>query len=139
MEKMVITQVVIDTDILIDLLRNVKITVNFLSEIERKGVLLSTTIINAFELFHGAYKSKKREENLLAIRKLIDRLIIVRMGLKSAETAGRIYADLEAKGQPIGLRDAILGAITLSKGYALATRNVEHLKKIPGLTLIPAP
>ncbi|MEM2850476.1 MAG: type II toxin-antitoxin system VapC family toxin [Candidatus Bathyarchaeia archaeon] len=136
---MVITQVVIDTDILIDLLRNVKITVNFLSEIERKGVLLSTTIINAFELFHGAYKSKKREENLLAIRKLIDRLIIVRMGLKSAETAGRIYADLEAKGQPIGLRDAILGAITLSKGYALATRNVEHLKKIPGLTLIPAP
>jgi len=136
---MEITQVVIDTDILIDLLRNVKTTVNFLSEMERKGALLSTTNINAFELYHGAYKSKKREENLLATRKLIDRLIIVKMGLKSAEVAGHIYADLEAKGQPIGLRDAIIGAITLTKGYALATRNVEHLKKIQGLTLIPAP
>jgi len=136
---MEITQVVIDTDILIDLLRNVKTTVNFISEMERKGALLSTTIINAFELYHGAYKSKKREENLLATRKLIDRLIIVKMGLKSAEAAGHIYADLEAKGQPIGLRDAIIGAITLTKGYALATRNVEHLKKIQGLTLIPAP
>jgi len=136
---MEITQVVIDTDILIDLLRNVKTTVNFISEMERKGALLSTTIINAFELYHGAYKSKKREENLLATRKLIDRLIIVKMGLKSAEAAGHIYADLEAKGQLIGLRDALIGAITLTKGYALATRNVEHLKKIQSLTLIPAP
>jgi tRNA(fMet)-specific endonuclease VapC len=134
-----ITQVVIDTDILIDLLRNVKTTVNFISEIESKGALLATTIINAFELYHGAYKSKKREENLAATRKLLDRLVIIKMGLKSAEAAGYIYADLEAKGQPIGLRDAIIGAITLTKGYALATRNVEHLKKIPGLTLMPAP
>ena len=133
------TRTVIDTDILIDLLRNVKKAVAFLTEIEESGSLLSTTVINAFELIHGAHKSREREQNLLATRKLLNRLILLPLGLRSAETAGRIYAQLETKGQPIGLRDALIGAITLTKGYTIVTRNVEHFQKITGLTVITAP
>ena len=133
------TRTVIDTDILIDLLRNVKKVVGFLAEIEERGNLLSTTVINAFELYHGAHKSREREHNLLATRKLLNRLILLPLGLRSAETAGRIYAELETKGQPIGLRDALIGAITLTKGYTIITRNVEHFQKITGLTVITAP
>jgi len=133
------TRVVIDTDILIDLLRNVKKVFEFIGNMERKGYILSTTIINTFELYHGAYRSKKHAENLASTKKLLERLIILRMSLKSAENAGRIYAELEIKGKPIGLRDAMVGAIALTRGYTLATRNIEHLQKISGLTLIPAP
>jgi len=133
------TRTVIDTDILIDLLRNVKKVVAFLREIEESGSLLSTTVINAFELYHGAHKSREREQNLLATRKLLNRLILLPLGLRSAETAGRIYAQLETKGQPIGLRDALIGAITLTKGYTIVTRNVGHFQKITGLTVITAP
>ena len=133
------TRTVIDTDILIDLLRNVKKVVAFLTEIEESRSLLSTTAINAFELYHGAHKSREREQNLLATRKLLNRLILLPLGLTSAETAGRIYAQLETKGQPIGLRDALIGAITLTKGYTIVTRNVEHFQKITGLTVITAP
>ena len=136
---MEITRVVIDTDILIDLLRNITKVVDSIREMERKEYLLSTTIINAFELFHGAYKSKKHEENLASTKKLLKRLIILKMGLRSAQNAGRIYAELEAKGQPIGLRDAMIGAIALTTGYTLATRDVEHLQKIKGLNLMPLP
>jgi len=136
---MEITRVVIDTDILIDLLRNVKKVLEFISNMEREGYILSTTIINAFELYHGAYRSKKQAENLASTRKLLERLIILGMGLKSAENAGRIYTELEVRGQAIGLRDTMVGAIALTRGYTLATRNIEHLQKIPGLTLIPAP
>ena len=133
------TRTVIDTDILIDLLRNVKKVVGFLAEIEERGNLLSTTVINAFELYHGAHKSRKREQNLLATRKLLNRLILLPLEPRSAETAGRIYAELETRGQPIGLRDALIGAITLTKGYTIITRNVEHFQKITGLTVITAP
>lgn len=136
---MEIARVVIDTDLLIDLLRNIRNVVDFISDMEKRGYRLSTTVINAFELYHGAYKSKKRAENLASTKKLLQRLIILKMGPESAENAGRIYAELEAKGQPIGLRDALMGAISLTRGYTLATRNVEHLQKIPGLILIPAP
>lgn len=133
------TRTVIDTDILIDLLRNVKKVVGFLAEIEEKGNLLSTTAINAFELYHGAHKSREREHNLLATRKLLNRLILLPLELRSAETAGRIYAELETKGQPIGLRDALIGAITLTKGHTIITRNVEHFQKITDLKVITAP
>lgn len=130
---------VIDTDILIDLLRNVKKVVAFLTEIEQRGSLLSTTVINAFELHYGAHKSREREQNLLAARKLLNRLILLPLELRSAEIAGRIYAELETKGQAIGLRDALIGAITLKRGFTIVTRNVEHFQKITGLTVIKAP
>jgi len=136
---MEITRVVIDTDLLIDLLRNIRKAVNFISDMEKREFRLSTTVINAFELYHGAHKSKKRAKNLASTKKLLHRLIVLKVGLKSAENAGRIYAELEAKGQPIGLRDALIGAVALTRGYALVTRNIEHLKRIEGLTLIPAP
>lgn len=52
------TRVIIDTDVLVDLLRNVTRVVNSISEMERKGCLLTTTTVNAFELFYGTYKSR---------------------------------------------------------------------------------
>ena len=61
---MEITRVVMDIDLLIDLLRNVRKVVDFIGDMEKRGCRLSTTVINAFELYHGAYKSKKRIENL---------------------------------------------------------------------------
>mgnify|MGYP001074428225 CR=1 FL=1 len=125
--------------LLIDLLRGLDETVDFIGEMETKGYLLATTIVNAFELYHGAYKSRKREENLGSTKKLLKRLIVLRMSLRSAEDAGRIYAELETKGQPIGLKDALMGAIALTRGYALATRNVEPFQRILGLNIIPAP
>lgn len=132
-------RIVIDTDVLVDVLRNVRKVVNFVDEMEKKRYLLSTTIINAFELFYGAYKSKKRTQNLTAIRRLLDRLVILKIGLKSAEKAGHIHAKLKTKGEPIGMRDAMIGAIALAKGYSLVTRNIEHLQKIKDLALIAAP
>jgi len=132
-------RVVIDTDLLVDLLRDVRNVVDFIDEIEKKGYLLSTTIINAFELFYGAYKSKKRAQNLAATKRLLDRLIVLRMNLKSAEKAGQIHVELEAKGQLLGIRDAMISAITLTKGYSLVTRNIQHLQKIKELALIAVP
>jgi tRNA(fMet)-specific endonuclease VapC len=132
-------RIVIDTDILVDLLRNVKKVVAFLAEIEERGSLLATTVVNVFELVYGAHKSREREQNLLATRKLLDRLILLSLELGSAETAGRIYAELETKGQPIGLRDALIGAIALTEGFTIVTRNVGHFQKITGLTVITAP
>jgi len=136
---MEVARVIVDTDVLIDLLRNVEKVVNFLVEMEEKKMTLSTTLINSFELYHGAHKSKRREENVPATRKLLNRMILLTISPKSAEIAGRMYAELEEKGQPIGLRDALIGAISLTRGYPIVTGNVEHFRRIPGLSLIQAP
>ena len=130
------SKTIIDTDILIDLLRNKKETVAFIATLEEKKIGLATTVINAFELHYGAHKSIKTQKNLQATKKLLSRLEILSLTPRSAEKAGHIYAQLEAKGQTIGLRDTIIGAIALTRNLTVVTRNTEHFKKIPNLKIV---
>jgi tRNA(fMet)-specific endonuclease VapC len=130
------TRVVIDTDILVDFLRGSREAVLLVSHFEERKFLLATTTINAFELYYGAHKSKEPEKAAQSTRQLLDRLVLLPLTSKSAQRAGHIYADLEKKGQPVGLRDTLIGAIALTRGYRVATRNKEHFEKIGDLQLI---
>jgi len=68
--------------------------------------------------------------------KLLSRLVILPLTSRSAQKAGHIYAELETKGQSIGLRDTLIGAIALTREYNVATLNVEHFNKIDDLKII---
>jgi predicted nucleic acid-binding protein len=70
-------KIIIDTDILINFLRNKKDAVKFVIQIEEKKTLLSTTAINAFELHYSAHKSRQSVQTLQSTKKLLDRLIIL--------------------------------------------------------------
>ena len=129
---------IIDTDILIDFLRNKKDAVTFVAQLEEQKTLLSTTAINAFELYYGAHKSKRAVQTLQATKNLLDRLILLPLTSKSAQRAGHIYAQLELEGHPIGLRDTFIAAIALTRKCSVATRNTEHFKKVKGLTVTTA-
>ncbi len=127
---------VIDTDLLIDLLRNQKRATAFVAKLEEKNYVLATTTINIFELHHGAHKSQESEKNLQAIHILTSRLIILPFTSKAAQKAGHIYAQLERQGQPIGLRDTLVSAIALTLEYSVATRNKAHFSRISELEVI---
>ena len=129
---------IIDTDILIDFLRNKKDAVAFITQLEEKKTILSTTAVNAFEIYYGAHKSKQSAQTLQATKKLLDRLVLFPLTPRSAQRAGFIYAELESEGQPIGLRDTFIAAIALTRKCSVATRNTGHFKKIKGLTVITA-
>lgn len=130
------TNTIIDTDILIDLLRNKKDAVALVSMLQDKNFRLSTTVINQFELHYGVHKSRYPEKNLQATKKLLNKLLILPLTPRSAQKAGHLFAELEAKDQPIGLRDTLIGAIALTKEFSVTTRNTEHFKKIAGLKII---
>ena len=127
---------IIDTDILIDFLRNKKEAVLLVTNLEDKKTLLATTAINAFELYYGAHKSRQSAQNLQATKTLLERLILLPLTPRSAQRAGHIYAELELEGNPIGLRDTFIAAIALTRKCSVATRNTEHFKKVKGLTVI---
>ncbi|MGA3290778.1 MAG: type II toxin-antitoxin system VapC family toxin [Candidatus Bathyarchaeia archaeon] len=129
---------IIDTDILIDFLRNKAEAVGFVTQFEARKMVLATTAINAFELYYGAHKSRQSVQTLQATKKLLERLVLLPLTPRSAQKAGRIYAELELEGQPIGLRDTFIAAIALTRRCTVATRNAEHFKKIKGLTVITA-
>src|SRR5665647_693181 len=127
---------IIDTDILIDVLRNREESVAFVTQLEKKKTILSSTAINAFELYYGAHKSHQSAQTLQARKNLLDRLVLFPLTPRSALRAGHIYAELELKGQPIGLRDTFITAIALTRKCSIATKNTEHFKKVKGLTVI---
>ena len=127
---------VIDTDLLIDLLRNQKQATAFITKLEEKNYILATTAVNIFELHHGAHKSEESEKNLQAIHVLISRLSILPFTSKAAQKAGHIYAQLERQGQPIGLRDTLIAAIALTRECSVATRNQAHFSRISDLEII---
>jgi tRNA(fMet)-specific endonuclease VapC len=130
------TRIAIDTDVLVDLLRNKKEAASFVSDLEKKGFLLATTAINAYELHYGVHKSRHPEKIMQSTKLLLSKLVLLSFNTRSAQKAGHIYAELERKGQQIGLRDTFIGAIALTKGFSVATRNVDHFTKIPDLKVI---
>ena len=129
---------IIDTDLLIDLLRNKKEAIIFITRLEKERFILCTTAINVFELHHGAHKSNDTEKNIQAISKLLSRMVILPLTSKSAQKAGHLYAELEKTGCPIGLRDTFIAAIALTRECNVATRNAEHFSKIPYLKITSA-
>ena len=64
---------IVDTDILIDLLRKKDYAVSLIKKLEDE-VELATSAINAFELYRGAYKSRNQEKNLASVKGLLNSL-----------------------------------------------------------------
>lgn len=55
---------------------------------------------------------------------------VLNLDIGAAELAGRIYADLERTGQPIGRADPMIAAIALHHGLVLSTGNTSHYQRI---------
>jgi tRNA(fMet)-specific endonuclease VapC len=127
--------IVVDSDILIDILREKDDAVKKIKELE-KNEDLATTDINVFELYFGAYNSNKKYKNLSSTRGLLKNLTLLHTTEEAMETGGRIYSDLRAKGKSIDIRDVLIAAITLQNGASLLTRNREHFERIEELVLV---
>ncbi len=124
----------LDTTVLVDLLRNDPDTVEFLKHAEQQGSTFATTDVTLFELYYGAYKTK-RQHNIEQVHTLKERLRILKLSSAAAELAGKLAAQLEEKAQPLDFRDLLIGSIAVTEGYAIKTKNKKHFEKIPGLTL----
>lgn len=85
------------------------------------------------ELVHGVEKSKAVERNRLALTILLSNIEILDFDMKAAEEYGRIRADLEKKGTPIGPLDMMIAGHAKSLGYTAVTNNVGEFKRVEGL------
>lgn len=126
---------IVDTDILIDLLRKKDYAVSLIKKLE-EGVELATSAINAFELYRGAYKSRNQEKNLASVKGLLNSLRILNTDEDSMEIAGKITASLERDGNMMDIRDLLIASIALVNSFGVLTNNVGHLNKIKHLRVV---
>lgn len=90
------------------------------------------SVITVMEVVKGFHKLH-REERIRQFQAGLPTVELLTLDLRSSELAGRIYADLERIGQPIGRADPMVAAIALRYGLTLATSNTSHYQRIQTL------
>lgn len=99
----------------------------------KRDIRVSSVVL--YELYYGAEKSKRTNENLAKIQTFFSEIDIVPFDTLSAEVAGRIRTDLERKGQIIGAYDLMIAATALAYNGTVVTNNTREFSRVSGLTI----
>lgn len=84
------------------------------------------------EVVQGWHK-RQREDRVQEFLATLTTEEVLMLELHDAVLAGRIYADLERIGQPIGHPDSMIAAIALQRDLTLVTGNLSHYQRIQTL------
>jgi len=120
---------ILDTDILVALLKGTPQAIQKITSIEKNGDPLSTTIITVYELLKGAYLSDRFEENLAKVTDSLSSIQILDLSFNACEEAAKIYKELKTKGYLVGEFDILIAAITRTNNQTLITRD-EHFQAL---------
>ena len=94
---------------------------------------IAISSITVAELQYGVEKSAAREKNALALEAFLLPLEIAPFDLNSALVYGKIRANLERQGTPIGGMDMLIAAQAIAQGFTLITHNLKEFQRIPSL------
>jgi predicted nucleic acid-binding protein len=126
-------KLLLDTSILIDVLRLKRQRNQWLAELVRGGHTLATTTLNIAEIYAGMRSAEEgRTEALLS------GLEVYELSGTSARLAGRFKNTWGRKGHTLSLADAIVAAIAVERGCALLTDNRKDFP-MPEVQLYPMP
>ena len=91
--------------------------------------------ITLSELEYGVSRSARPEQNKLALTQFVAPLEILPYDDMAAAWYGRIRAELETQGTPIGPLDTLIAAHALALECILVTNNESEFSRIPGLAI----
>ncbi|QIN77952.1 PIN domain-containing protein [Rubrobacter marinus] len=94
---------------------------------------IGVSSITVAELHFGVSKSRQPEKNRQALEQFLLALEIVGFDGNAAVAYGRIRAELEAKGTPIGPLDTLIAAQAIALDSTLVTNNIGEFSRVPGL------
>ncbi|MGK7952476.1 MAG: type II toxin-antitoxin system VapC family toxin [Xenococcaceae cyanobacterium] len=85
------------------------------------------------ELYYGAYKSDRQEQNLQVLSEFFSEFVSLPFDELAAKKAGEIRANLAALGTPIGAYDLQIAAIARVNNLILVTHNVKEFSRVEKL------
>jgi tRNA(fMet)-specific endonuclease VapC len=127
----------LDTNVLIPILRKKGEITALLEFFADKQIGITT--LTVFELYFGAFLSKKQTENLVAVKKLVRTFPIFPFTIRSSIFSSIIARNLQESGNMIELTDIFMASIVLENKGELATYNLEHFQRIEKLKLVELP
>lgn len=119
--------ILIDTNIVIDVLRRREEAVGFIAGLTSQPSLSALTIA---ELFAGA----RRQEEEQAVRSFAAGSVVLDVTAELAEAAGTILRRYRPS-HGLDIVDATIAATALAHGLRLVTRNRKHFPMLPDLVV----
>ena len=105
----------------------------FQRAINKDSTMLVSSVV-AFELWYGVAKSRRNEANTQRLEAfLAGPLEWTSFDGEDAQEAGRVRAELEIAGKPIGAYDVLIAAQARRRGATLVTSNVAEFDRVTGL------
>ena len=128
--------IILDTNICIAYLNGTPAgVVARVSQAVNQQEVVAVPAVVASELFYGAYKSIRVNENLERLRKFLAGVELLDFDLAAARVAGQVKSEIERLGKPTGSFDLLIAATAIRHGATLVTHNTRHFENIPNLKL----
>ena len=126
-------KLLLDTSVLIDVLRLRNKRSEWLARLVREGHTLSTSTLNIAEVYAGMRAAEEtRTEAFLS------GLEVYELSATSARQAGKLKNTWAGKGRTPALADMIVAAVAIERGCALLTDNRKDFP-MPEVRLYPLP
>jgi len=119
---------IVDTDIIVDTLRGVQASRDYLRRFEAGELEGSISVVSIAELFAG--KGSCDPAVAKRLESFINLFTVLSVDIEIARKAGELVRDYG-----LSLPDALIGATALTLGLVLVTRNVRDFQRVPSLRL----
>jgi tRNA(fMet)-specific endonuclease VapC len=123
----------IDTSVLIEVERGALPVERFAGD----GSAIS--VITVSELLHGVHRAGdeiRRVRRSAVVERLLGAIEQIPITPEVARVHAGIWAELQDAGMIIDAHDLWIAATALTHGLELATTNVQHFERVPGLSLL---
>ena len=129
------TRFLLDTNVCIRLLNpnRSQLIATKVKSLQPEQVLLSSILKG--ELYYGAYRSTRRDENLFLLQQFFAAFATLPFDERCEQSYGQLRAELAQKGNLIGPNDLLIGATALAHEVTLVTHNLREFRRLPGLRL----
>jgi tRNA(fMet)-specific endonuclease VapC len=120
----------LDTDISSYIIKRRPATL--VAKFKQNAETLSVSVMTAAELRFGAEKAGRPGLTEL-VEKYLERITILDWTSEVTVPYGRIRAESERAGKPMGSMDLLIASHAVSQGMTLVTNSLKHFSNVPGL------
>ena len=128
------TKVILDTNIVSYLMKGGPVAEKYAPNLE--GRLLTISFITVGEMYYGVEKKRWGKEKREQLETTLQKFAVIPYDHETARSYGRLVAERERKGAPIGLNDAWIAACAVRHRLPLVTHNSKHFENITSLEII---
>lgn len=126
---------ILDTTVLVDLLRGDKGAKARVRQLEGEGAVLWVPTPAVFELWEGVERADRPEREREAVESILRAYTVLPFESRHAARAGSLSGRLVRRGEMLDPVDAEIAGMALEERLPVLTRNTKHFRRVPDLAV----